>query len=155
MPPEKRVRINSPPVIHEIIDNEVVIIHFDTGNYYSLKGVGVDVWRFIEVESTLDEIISRIASVYQNGGDNIDEAISHFIDDLHKENLIEYIKLDSFSADSGNPHSTKQGLGIEKGTFVPPVLNKFTDMQELLLLDPIHEVDEAGWPSKVLDPRDD
>jgi hypothetical protein len=27
-----------------------------------------------------------------------------------------------------------------------PVLEKYTDMQELLLLDPIHDVEEAGWP---------
>ena len=33
-------------------------------------------------------------------------------------------------------------------TVVPgePVLEKYTDMQELLLLDPIHDVEEAGWP---------
>jgi hypothetical protein len=30
-----------------------------------------------------------------------------------------------------------------------PVLNKYTDMQDLLLLDPIHEVDERGWPNSV------
>ena len=29
-----------------------------------------------------------------------------------------------------------------------PVLNKYSDMQDLLLLDPIHDVDEeAGWPT--------
>jgi hypothetical protein len=33
--------------------------------------------------------------------------------------------------------------------FVEPALNKYTDMQELLLLDPVHEVSEAGWPSKA------
>ena len=27
-------------------------------------------------------------------------------------------------------------------------MEKYDDMQELLLLDPIHEVDEAGWPVK-------
>jgi hypothetical protein len=27
-----------------------------------------------------------------------------------------------------------------------PVLNKYTDMQELLLLDPIHDVNAQGWP---------
>jgi hypothetical protein len=26
------------------------------------------------------------------------------------------------------------------------VLQKYTDMADLLLLDPIHEVDEQGWP---------
>jgi hypothetical protein len=31
--------------------------------------------------------------------------------------------------------------------FTPPVLGKYTDMQELLLQDPVHEVDAAaGWP---------
>jgi len=30
--------------------------------------------------------------------------------------------------------------------FEPPVLTTFSDMQELLWLDPIHEVDDAGWP---------
>jgi hypothetical protein len=31
-------------------------------------------------------------------------------------------------------------------------LIKYTDMQELLLLDPIHEVDETGWPEKESKP---
>jgi len=30
--------------------------------------------------------------------------------------------------------------------YAPPVLETFSDMQDLLLLDPIHEVDDAGWP---------
>lgn len=28
----------------------------------------------------------------------------------------------------------------------PPVLEVFADMQDLLLLDPIHDIDEVGWP---------
>ena len=32
------------------------------------------------------------------------------------------------------------------GPFVPPTLEKYTDMQDLVLLDPVHEVDERGWP---------
>jgi hypothetical protein len=30
--------------------------------------------------------------------------------------------------------------------YTKPVLNKYTDMQQLLLADPLHEVQEAGWP---------
>jgi len=30
--------------------------------------------------------------------------------------------------------------------FVKPILQKYTDMADLLLLDPIHEVGEQGWP---------
>ena len=34
----------------------------------------------------------------------------------------------------------------EKLPFEAPVLYTYTDMAELLLLDPIHDVDETGWP---------
>ena len=32
------------------------------------------------------------------------------------------------------------------GDFVPPMLARFNNMSDLLLLDPIHDVDEQGWP---------
>ena len=30
--------------------------------------------------------------------------------------------------------------------FEPPTLSKYKDMQDMLLLDPVHDVEEAGWP---------
>jgi hypothetical protein len=36
----------------------------------------------------------------------------------------------------------------ERATFIAPVLAVYTDMQDLLLLDPIHDVDEIGWPTR-------
>jgi len=30
--------------------------------------------------------------------------------------------------------------------FAPPELHTFNDMNDLLLIDPIHEVAETGWP---------
>jgi hypothetical protein len=35
---------------------------------------------------------------------------------------------------------------IPNGAYRPPELEKFTDMESLLLLDPIHDVDQKGWP---------
>ena len=41
-----------------------------------------------------------------------------------------------------------QALSLEQPLqdYEPPQLMKYTDMQELILLDPIHDVDEKGWP---------
>ena len=39
------------------------------------------------------------------------------------------------------------GKNIKKMRFEAPALQVYTDMEDLLLLDPIHEVDEMGWPS--------
>jgi hypothetical protein len=30
--------------------------------------------------------------------------------------------------------------------FQPPLFEKFTDMEAMLLLDPVHDVDDEGWP---------
>jgi hypothetical protein len=39
----------------------------------------------------------------------------------------------------------KEGQGE---SYLQPSFEKYSDMQEMLLLDPIHEVSEAGWPHK-------
>ena len=38
-------------------------------------------------------------------------------------------------------------LNGERGAYVSPGVDKYTDMQELILLDPVHEVDAIGWPA--------
>ena len=35
---------------------------------------------------------------------------------------------------------------VGRTPFVDPALEKYTDMQDFLLVDPIHEVSDAGWP---------
>jgi hypothetical protein len=44
------------------------------------------------------------------------------------------------------PPSPEPVPQTEKKHFVAPCLHKYTDMQELLLIDPIHDVDDYGWP---------
>ena len=36
--------------------------------------------------------------------------------------------------------------GGERVPFVAPSFTTFTDMQDIILLDPVHEVDTRGWP---------
>ena len=45
---ESRFRINKPKVIHEDFGGEVVIIHFDTGRYYSLNKTASFIWQLID-----------------------------------------------------------------------------------------------------------
>jgi len=33
--------------------------------------------------------------------------------------------------------------------FRPPTVAVYSDMEDLLLLDPIHDVDETGWPVRA------
>src|SRR5690606_33095238 len=48
-------QVNEDTLSHELIDGEVVIIQFDTGNYYSLAGTAADLWeRLLSPATTAD-----------------------------------------------------------------------------------------------------
>lgn len=145
MNPQDRFRIPSPKVEHEIIDNEAVIIEFQSGSYYSLDRVGTDILELIASRASLDETVESIVHRYRGNREQIDTAVKQLLIELQQEGLL--VKDNQESEQEGKPlpqiesHPEKQ-----KPEFQAPVLKKYTDMQELLLLDPIHEVDEAGWP---------
>lgn len=140
-------RINSPKVIHETIDGETVIVNLDSGNYYSLDGVGAEVWALIERGLPAGEIVEDIVRGYAGGHNDMVKTLHRFMDELQREDLIsvfesEECKAGARSGEKAVAQSTKQSL-----VFEPPVLHSYTDMQDVLLLDPIHDVDETGWPS--------
>ena len=152
MPLSKRFRINRPKVIDEAFDDEVVIIDFETGSYYSLNKVGADVWGFIGAGAALGEIMEAIAGRYEGSRPEIEEGVHRLVAELAAENLI--VADGETKAESGLPRA-EPPPGIGRAVFQPPRLEKFTDMQELILLDPIHEVDETGWPNSKPPAKDD
>lgn len=139
--------VNSHDVVHETIDDEVILIHLGTGTYYSLAGVAADLWSLIadgavEQASMLSEVQRR----YEGDSKLIATAVSAFLDELHSEELIE---LGEPAEGAARPSTTAGIREPASGAipFVAPVLNKYTDMQDFLLADPLHDVDEqAGWP---------
>lgn len=142
-----RFRINKPRVVHETIDDEVVLIDFDTGSYYSLDLVGTDVWGLVESGATLRQIVDGIACRYDGDHGNMEAAVLQLLAELLQENLV--VSEETGEAERMKDHTTpgEAGPQPDRPGFVVPSLQKYTDMQELLLLDPIHEVDETGWPS--------
>lgn len=46
------------------ISNQVVILHLDSGKYYSLNEVGSLIWKGILDHMSLDDIVDRICSDY-------------------------------------------------------------------------------------------
>ena len=144
-----RFTICAPKIIHEIIDGEVVVANLDNGNYYSLENVAAYIWRLLEGNPTEDEVVEGVTNRYGISREDVEGSARSFISELQKEELISTSK-----ADKAGDIKVECGAveaGGEKPDFEPPLLNKYTDMQNLLLLDPIHEVDETGWPKTKRD----
>jgi len=140
-------KINSPKVIHETIDGETVIVNLDSGNYYSLNAVGADIWDAIGKGIPLDYIVGDISCRYYGEQEEINRTISQFIDELIQETLISPRDGENTGTEHSNEPFVKTEVSDGHPPFIAPILQKYSDMQELLLLDPIHEVDDAGWPN--------
>lgn len=121
-----RYEVNKPDVVDESVDGEVLIVHLGTGAYYSSRGAGDVAWRLLAAGKSVAEAV---------GSHGIEhDALTGFVEQLVAEDLVR---------PRTAPPLEVAGLAPVAGA---PTLEKYTDMQELLLLDPIHDVEEAGWP---------
>jgi hypothetical protein len=142
MDPGICLRINSPGVVCETIDGEVIIINLDNGAYYSLQGTAAEIWGCVDDHGTVDEVMARMAHHYNGDPAQVGTEVMQFLDLLAAESLI--------VPDSALVSSRQESEGARtegpRPEFDPPKLEKYTDMEEFLLVDPIHEVGEQGWP---------
>ena len=147
----ERFQINSPKVVQETIEGEVVIVNLEKGDYYSLLKTGADIWSAIEQGNSTTEIIAEMTERYEGDRETIETAVNSLITQLKAEEII--ISASINESENPNPPEVKTATknNLKKLPFEAPILSKYTDMEELLALDPIHEVDEMGWPNAKVD----
>ena len=134
-------RINQPAVIAEVIDGEAIIVNLDSGAYYSLRGSACTIWELFAQQLTAAAVTAAMTARYTGSPAVIEAGVRTLLDELVGEQLL------APAADAQPaPLNTPTDDNAPHPPFEPPVLEKFTDMADLLLLDPIHEVDEMGWP---------
>ena len=134
-------RVNSSQVILESFADEVVIVNLESGNYYSIDKAGAEIWALLAEGASVPQITSAVGARYAAAEDEIERTLRSWITELLAEGLL------TPAEPADNPNFPTVAASANKLPFEPPVLHKYTDMQELLLLDPIHEVDETGWPN--------
>jgi Coenzyme PQQ synthesis protein D (PqqD) len=128
-------------VIHETIDGEVVIINLATGFYYSLADTAEEIWSLLLEGVGLDALPAILLEHHEGDLNEVTSSVSTFVSELRSEALMV-----PDPADPSDHHKQSTGDG-PKTPFGPPRLERFTEMQHLIALDPIHEVDEGqGWP---------
>lgn len=135
----KIYRINFPDVISEPMESEQVVIDLKSGCYFNLNEPAAYIWRMIETGSSLEEMIKALSTNIHETDQDVALMVEEFIGKLEKEQLI--IATDII------PNRGFDILPFQNIKFGIPAYQKFDDMQEMLLLDPIHEVSEAGWPN--------
>jgi hypothetical protein len=129
-------RVRSGAVISEIIDGEAVIMDMHSGNYFSTDGVGAVLWAMADAGFTQQAILAAAQAAYPLSPECRDEAAA-FLAGIEASGLVV---------------RTPGGGGGEvpafAGAYATPILASHADMQDLIQLDPIHDVDAIGWPAR-------
>ena len=67
---------------------EKVMVDFDNGKYFLIKGVGNDIWDMIQEEITPQEIIEKLLSEYDVSRDECEKSVMEFLDKMESLNFI-------------------------------------------------------------------
>jgi hypothetical protein len=120
-----------------VFDDEIVVANFSTGIYYSLRFSAAEIWLGLMAGVAAEQVIQAIAPHCTGTAQGFANEASSLIRTLESEQLIKSVdrKVDETWA----PRPMYR-------PYEAPCLESFTDMEDLLLLDPIHDVGKTGWP---------
>ena len=133
---------NSPEIAVESFEDGTVMINFLTGRYFWLNPLGDLIWLSLGDGATAAEISASIKSYGLSGTPEAAELtaqIEHFLDLLREHRLVaeRLGERTAFTAPAV-PHLT---------AYERPDVQVFDDLADLILLDPVHDVNEQfGWP---------
>jgi len=140
MSDSERYTIDEARIVSEIIDGEAVIVNLANGYYYSLDPPAAEIWGWLQSGWSVGEILSAIQDRYDCSGADPEAALRALIGTLVADDLV------TPRMDPGDLPEIGPAGSAEKRPFRAPSLQRFEDMQGFLLVDPIHEVDDTGWP---------
>ena len=128
---------NLPAVAADTIEGETVILHHGTGTYFDGSGSATLLWTAIESGADAESLSKLLQAAYGVDAASAFTAADTFLTFLKTHDLV--------SDHPGSPAPFAfQG---PQSPYSTPEFSVHTDLTDMLLLDPIHDVGEAGWPA--------
>jgi len=129
---------NLPATASENFAGEAVIIHFERGTYFSLRGSGGTIWSFLQAPTSIAAIVSAVQTQEPLSSD-FEANLTTFVAKLAEHDLI----LGSLEPPPPLTISAEAIVSLSE----LPDLEIYTDLAELIAMDPVHEIDIlTGWP---------
>lgn len=133
--------IPDPNVAGKVIDGEAILIDVATGAYHSLDGAGALVWELIESGCALEQIARAVAERYETSAGQARADVERLAGELLAGGLV------TVAEDHGRPPVPAPAPALAaKLAYVAPRLTTYTDMVDLLALDPpMPQLGPAAW----------
>lgn len=135
------MRIRDESISMERLDGETILINFDTGQYFSFHGPSADViWlieRGVDRRSWLDVLAGAFSQFPTR--ETFHDQIDTFINDLLEAEIVE-------AGASLGELELELPDDYVRGVWTAPELTANQDLVDLLVIDPIHDTGDDGWP---------
>lgn len=128
--------VDEPTVIHERYDDEVLIVNLKDGAYFSLVDGGAVAWGLLVMGASVDDLVAAFERRYDGPRDVIEAALTGFLAGLESAGLVRRRAATAAWVDTWSGG---------RMPFSAPRIDRYTDIEEHMKVDPVHEVDERGW----------
>jgi len=129
--------LNNDKMFVDITDGVAIVINSETGIYYGMNGLGTNVFENISKGVSVEKISDTLKNI-SGAPQDVEARLSTFINALKDKEIV----LDG--AESAEKASIDEV--VAKADAFSLEVNEYSDAQEMLLADPIHEVKEdTGW----------
>ena len=120
---------NQDEIAAEILDGEAIIINLATGSYYSMADSAALVWQAVEHHCSLEEIAHRLTTHYDAPLDRARADVAALAERMLTEKIA--IPSNAAACRGAAPAAPEQRLA-----YASPTLSVYSDMRNLLALDP-------------------
>lgn len=119
-------------------EDDMTVLNLENGLYYALEGSATVLWSRLQIGATPQELTRTLVAYGVEFDAEI--AVEEFLATLASAGLT------TSKAPDLAPRPVDEFE--PEGELAPPMIEEFGDMAELLLLDPVHEIDPVmGWPA--------
>jgi hypothetical protein len=133
--------LNEAKMFSDIADGIAIVINSETGIYYGMNGFGTAVFENILNGVSLEELAVAVKAM-PDAPQGVENSLRDFVEKL--------VGFEIITAGAGSG-SVSIDASVARGDEFVLTVQEYSDAQELLLADPIHEVKtETGWqPDKA------
>jgi Coenzyme PQQ synthesis protein D (PqqD) len=134
---------NTVSVAHEAFDEETVLINLERGTYFSLRGSAPALWLLLQQPVSVEGLVGVLAQAVPGLPEDAGAMIGTMLAQLETEGCVLRLDVPEQLPTDLSP------LALLGGRFSRPDVETFHDLQELIVIDPVHEVaDFDGWPHR-------
>ena len=131
-------RLNEEKMFYDMAEGQAIVINFTSGMYYGTSSLGSAVLDALIAGASEESILAAVQAI-PGCPDDMAQRMEAFLTQLLEKEVLVAAEGAGTQAAAVDPAAVQDGFDL--------TVDEFAEVQDLILADPVHEVDvEMGWP---------